>query len=389
MATAQYPFPPQFTNLVPAPEMYIKGLGMGTQLRAERERIQAQRDIAAMQAQLRSQEVAAENARSQQRLEIEKAYKDTYLGLQQQEMQRKEAAQALQMEEMSRKFALQQEWARGPQNGEPWEKFALRVGVPLSGSMAGTADLYERAYGQPFTPRQLTIPGEKEGTGTTYQETSKGHWIPMPPEAEEAKQVTIEGVKYLRTKGAGGQWDYQQVKDQAAGQQLINGGIPSQYVWKPGTTNEPMPGMAAVPTAEGWTTRVIPTGAATLISQQIQRMEDAYDAEILNGSREPRAAQAKMIGNQLPALRKRYRELNDALNDALSQFTSSGPVAPQAATAAPTAAGKKYDVQNADTWPREPDGRVRVTSPDGQQGSIPPSQVADAVVNKKFKLGWE
>ena len=279
------------------------------------------------------------------------------------------------MAQAAQKFALQQEWNRGPRPGESWATFALRVGPAMTGSLAGTSELWREAYGTPFTPKMLTIPSETPGVGTTMIQVAPDRWIPAPQEPEEGKSVTIDGVKYLRTRGAGGQYDYQQVREPDKAQQLVNGGIPAVHIWQAGTTNVPVRGMQGVPTAGGgYTTRSTPLGAATLLDKQLARMEEEYGADILRGDREPRAAQAKRIGAQLPALRQQYKELRDALQQALQPFIGKGG---------------ETELPPEGSWPTDQTGRVLVTSPEGVKGSLPREQVPDAVRNKKFKLGWK
>lgn len=109
---------------------YLRGAAIGAQLSESRQRLAAENNRVAMEANIRSQTLQQESLREQVRIQTQKAYHDSQIGLQQQHLAQIQQVNAMKIKQAAMKVAAQQKL-----NG------LLRAGVPLDKALYQVPEL--------------------------------------------------------------------------------------------------------------------------------------------------------------------------------------------------------------------------------------------------------
>lgn len=115
---------------------YLAGLQLGANIAQANQRLQAQREEAAMEAEIRTRQLEEQSQERRQRIMLDTSYKEQMLGLQERQLQETQKKNQFAVETAARKFAAQQAFRARVQSGEDPAKVMLEMG-PLMGASSG------------------------------------------------------------------------------------------------------------------------------------------------------------------------------------------------------------------------------------------------------------
>lgn len=344
MASPDYGFPPHLARAQETPvEALSRGIQLSMQARQMEQQAQLQREANAISAQVKLEEMAAENRRAEQRVLVDKAYNDAIVSVRQQEAETRAADLQRKMQEASSRYAIQAQAQRRIQAGEDPARVWMELGPSLSGSLAGAGPLAKALQPvKPVVPEVFDIKGDK------FYRSGRDRFTWMKP------QATATGIP------------------------LTNGGVQAVPVWMPGTTNIAAKGMVGVPTTRGgYTVRNLPTTDVSVARSRMQQLERAYGL-YLEGQREPTSEALK---KQMPAIRAEYARLKQVLSQAVGEGAPAPAPAPAPVAAQTNAAAPRMPTTNLPA-------RVKVTSPNGEKGYVSRDQYEEAVTDGGYTPGW-
>ena len=247
----QYQIPPW----IQAPDIaqeFSRGVQIGQQAAFEQQRLQMQQE---------------ENQRAhlmeQQRLEVEKSYRDQELAMRKQQLDQAAKLNALKVQDAARQLTAQKAYADFvTAGGDPTEGL-LKFGPAMGESMAGYAGLAKdiTQAKHPFVPSEMTTAG-----GTRMVQLSPGRYQVAPP----TQTGPISGQSVLDQSG------------------------------------KPIPGIVAVPGPKGMEYRNIPQTNTKRIEKEMQKIEDSWSDNDIEGTKPPDSdiAKAAWLLDQ-----KRYKRL--------------------------------------------------------------------------------
>lgn len=173
---ANYPIPPWIRPPQNLAGEYAAGAALGAKIAMERERANQERQMFAIETQVRSEQAHQRALEHQQELQVEKAYHDQQLALRDRALAQQQTVIAVKNQQTARQFAAQQRFRQMVEAGEDPDKAALQIGPELFGSMAGFAGVAREVYqrGHPFVPTTKTVDGVK------MVQESPNRWARVP-----------------------------------------------------------------------------------------------------------------------------------------------------------------------------------------------------------------
>lgn len=203
---------------------WLRGVALGQQAAEASQRLSAERERTAMEAQARAETLQRENAEQQQRIAVQKAYQDAQIGLRQQQLREVQQQNALKTRAAAMKLHQQTVFNKTYQDtgdvqkalfasglGTPQNILAARKDVEDLGSQRlaqrqEALELREKEYadklGKKPVPRRI---GEKTVTDpvtgdktTSYQ--FEGADVPGQPAVADASPK-VKRLKWDATKG--------------------------------------------------------------------------------------------------------------------------------------------------------------------------------------------
>lgn len=141
----------------------------GAEIDLQKQKLAESAKQAQMELQAKEQLAQQAQLRQQQEMELEKAYKESMIGIHQRQLE--QAAQKLQMSTKlaAQKFAAQQEMSGRISGGEDPFKVAMEIGTQ-AGLPSGGYSAMAKAGEKAFVPKGLTVDNQP------MIETSKGHY---------------------------------------------------------------------------------------------------------------------------------------------------------------------------------------------------------------------
>lgn len=153
---------------------YISAFHAGSAVAMEQARLQQEAERSAMAAAEKAQIAQQDALQQQQKIEIEKSYNQSQIGLKKQMLDQAQQKIAQTAQAASRKFAAQEQIKQAIAGGMPADEAYLRFGGEAFNSMAGVGALSKqvRDRANPFVPTGMIEPV----TGSPMVQRAPGQW---------------------------------------------------------------------------------------------------------------------------------------------------------------------------------------------------------------------
>lgn len=178
---------PSWIKPADTPANYLSGVQIGVGIAQANQRLAAQREQAAIEAEVQTRRIQAQMEESRQRLAIQQAYHDQVLALRQGELEDAAAKNAMGMRVMASKLAAQQSYRERVAAGEDPSKVMLELG-PAMGAAAGDVGAAMRVSRGPQKP--TWIPADPASGAPGHFETPSGA-VHIPPRVTPASNTAL------------------------------------------------------------------------------------------------------------------------------------------------------------------------------------------------------
>jgi len=180
---------------------YATGLQLGINIAQHQQRLQAQQEQAAMEAQVRAKQLEQETAFQQQKIQMDQAYKDQMIGVQKSRLEEAARKNALVTKAAAAKFAAQEQFRRRVAGGEDPAKAMLELGPSMAASAGDFGAALRSAKGP---TKAVWVPKDLQGAPGHFLQPSGAALVPRSISDQGEMSASLRGqtISYWKSKRA-------------------------------------------------------------------------------------------------------------------------------------------------------------------------------------------